>query len=407
MRDCPPAGARRAGTCPVRKPAPSGPHGITPSPAARQNGRISTSIERSTSEYCGCSDTNGAQPSRSWSRDRPGEQPGGEVRDAERAHLARADEAVERLERLLQRHVRVGRVDLVEVDHVDAHAPQARVAGLDDAVGRQALRRRGRRPAKRTFVASTTSSRWRASHGASVSSERAVDVHVGGVDEGPARLEEAVEHAVGLVARRLAAHQHRAEAQPADGERARASSSPSAVPTRSSSSAHSGRRIGSAESQTGRGSDVPTCSRPASAMAVALAVPSAADAATKTVQAGPFGEGQPGVVPGAVRRRQRVTTASTVTIHRGDKVRWKINGFHSVTFSPEGADPPGLISPDPASPVSGAADAAGAPFWFNGQPNFNLNPLAAFAAGRQEARPGRAAPAPASRSPRRRRSPTR
>ena len=52
---------------PVRKPAPSGPHGIRPIPAARQNGRISTSIERSTSEYCGCSETNGAQPLRSCS----------------------------------------------------------------------------------------------------------------------------------------------------------------------------------------------------------------------------------------------------------------------------------------------------------------------------------------------------
>ena len=69
-------------------------------------------------------------------------------------------------------------------------------------------------------------------------------------------------------------------------------------------------------------------------------------------------------------------------------MRWKINGFHSVTFSPEGADPPGLISPDPASPVSGAADAAGAPFWFNGRPNFNLNPLAAFRQGGKKLDPG-------------------
>ena len=125
----------------------------------------------------------------------------------------------------------------------------------------------------------------------------------------------------------------------------------------------------------------------ASAMAVALAVPSAADAATKTVQAGPFGK-----VNQALFQEQfadgNAYYRKTVTIHRGDKVRWKINGFHSVTFSPEGADPPGLISPDPASPVSGAADANGAPFWFNGRPNFNLNPLAAFPQGGKRLDPG-------------------
>jgi len=125
----------------------------------------------------------------------------------------------------------------------------------------------------------------------------------------------------------------------------------------------------------------------ASAMAVALAVPSAADAATKTVQAGPFGKVNQGLFEqqfgdGNAYYRK------TVTIHRGDKVRWTINGFHSVTFSPEGADPPGLISPDPANPVSGAMDAAGAPFWFNGRPNFNLNPLAAFERGGKKLDPG-------------------
>ena len=79
----------------------------------------------------------------------------------------------------------------------------------------------GSETSKRTFVASTTSSRGRASHGASVSSERAVAVDVGGVDEGAARVEEAVEHPVGLLlARGRAAHEHRAEAQAGDGERA-------------------------------------------------------------------------------------------------------------------------------------------------------------------------------------------
>ena len=59
---------------------------------------------------------------------------------------------------------------LVEVDVVDAEPPQAGVARRADAVGRQPLAA-GVETAKRTLVASTTSSRRRASHGASVSSE--------------------------------------------------------------------------------------------------------------------------------------------------------------------------------------------------------------------------------------------
>jgi predicted peptidase len=51
---------------PDRKPAPSGPHASTPRPAARQKGTSSSSIDRSTSEYCACRLTNGLQPSRSW-----------------------------------------------------------------------------------------------------------------------------------------------------------------------------------------------------------------------------------------------------------------------------------------------------------------------------------------------------
>jgi hypothetical protein len=45
---------------PVRKPAPSGPHGRTPRPAALQKGINSSSAERSTSEYWGCRLTKGA-----------------------------------------------------------------------------------------------------------------------------------------------------------------------------------------------------------------------------------------------------------------------------------------------------------------------------------------------------------
>jgi plastocyanin len=112
------------------------------------------------------------------------------------------------------------------------------------------------------------------------------------------------------------------------------------------------------------------------ALAVALAVPAAADAATRSVQAGPFGKQNQQLFEQAFGDGNAYYR-KTITIHSGDKVKWKINGFHSVTFSPAGADPPGLILPDRVNTVSGAADANGAPFWFNSQPNFNLNPLAA------------------------------
>ena len=79
--------------------------------------------------------------------DGPGEQPAGEVGGAERADLAGAHQPVERFELLLERHVDVGRVHLIQVDHIDAHALQRGVAGGADAIGRQpgAARRVGHR----------------------------------------------------------------------------------------------------------------------------------------------------------------------------------------------------------------------------------------------------------------------
>jgi plastocyanin len=115
------------------------------------------------------------------------------------------------------------------------------------------------------------------------------------------------------------------------------------------------------------------------ALAAALAVPAVADAATKTVQAGPFG-------PSAKDFQDAFGDANqffrrTVTIHKGDSVRWKINGFHTVTFVQGGVEEPPLIVPDPTNPVAGVLDAAGVPFWFNGQPNVSFNPEVALKQG--------------------------
>src|SRR5215217_7633748 len=115
-------------------------------------------------------------------------------------------------------------------------------------------------------------------------------------------------------------------------------------------------------------------------VAAALVAPAAAGAATKTVQAGPFG-------PKAKDFQDAFGDANayfrrTVTIHRGDKVRWKINGFHSVTFVPDGATFPALIVPDLSTPISGVNDAVGNPFWFNGTaPTLRPNPEAVLRQG--------------------------
>jgi plastocyanin len=117
----------------------------------------------------------------------------------------------------------------------------------------------------------------------------------------------------------------------------------------------------------------------AAAIAATLAIAPQAGAATKTVQAGPFG-------PAAKQFQDALGDGNefyrrTITIHRGDRVRWRINGFHSVTFVPAGETPPALIVPDASNPVAGVKDAGGADFWFNGQPNLVPNLLAAAPQG--------------------------
>ena len=114
-------------------------------------------------------------------------------------------------------------------------------------------------------------------------------------------------------------------------------------------------------------------------MAVSLALPAVAGAATKTVQVGPYGA-----------KRKAFANASgdgnaffrrVITIHKNDSVRWKMNGFHTVTFVPRGGSVPALMVPDASKPVTGLNDAAGNPFWFNGQPTVGFNLRAALPQG--------------------------
>jgi plastocyanin len=63
----------------------------------------------------------------------------------------------------------------------------------------------------------------------------------------------------------------------------------------------------------------------------------------------------------------------SVTIRVGDSIRFTPVGFHNVDLPPRGEGPLPNIVPTGAK-VAGAADAAGAPFWFNGQDLVGFNP---------------------------------
>jgi plastocyanin len=62
----------------------------------------------------------------------------------------------------------------------------------------------------------------------------------------------------------------------------------------------------------------------------------------------------------------------SISVRKGDKVRFVPYGLHNASFPKKGGKPAALLVP--AGRVSGAVDAAGAPFWFNGQPSFGFNP---------------------------------
>jgi plastocyanin len=123
------------------------------------------------------------------------------------------------------------------------------------------------------------------------------------------------------------------------------------------------------------------------ALAATLAVPAAASAATKTVQAGPPPSQAPKFANASGANNPfpdadaNAFFRKTITIRKGDSVRWLINGFHNVLFPQGGTEAPGLLVPDTANRVSGSVDASGQPFWFNGNPSLAFNPLVAAPQG--------------------------
>jgi plastocyanin len=113
------------------------------------------------------------------------------------------------------------------------------------------------------------------------------------------------------------------------------------------------------------------------ALAVALLIPAGASAATKKLVAGPL---NPKALPKG--GDTNVFYRKLVTVHVGDKVKWTLNGFHTVTFPAKGKKPPAFIAPDPnGGKIAGQNDAAGAPFWFNGQTRLILSQQGAFPVG--------------------------
>jgi plastocyanin len=109
---------------------------------------------------------------------------------------------------------------------------------------------------------------------------------------------------------------------------------------------------------------------------LALAATAPAGAAIKTVYAG-----QP---PGPKLAKQLDFDAffrRTITVHQGDSVQWQFEGFHNVIFPAKGQRPPAFVDVAADNPIAGQTDAAGAPFWFNGQPNLVTTPVGAFPQG--------------------------
>jgi plastocyanin len=113
-----------------------------------------------------------------------------------------------------------------------------------------------------------------------------------------------------------------------------------------------------------------TC--PVLGVTLVLAIPTAAVAARKDVSLGP---------PRAAQRALQSTSSDVndffphqVRIHVGDRVRFVPNGFHTVDLPGSRTKKLPIITPT-GQPIAASVDAAGAPFWFNGQSGLGFNPV--------------------------------
>lgn len=109
-------------------------------------------------------------------------------------------------------------------------------------------------------------------------------------------------------------------------------------------------------------------------LAVVLS-PTVAQAATKSVFAGP---------PRPVKSLPEGVDLAhffpkKIKVARGDKIEFHFRGFHTVTFFGKSKREPFAISD--GQKISGVNDAAGNPFWFNGQNRLLVNPDVFLPAG--------------------------
>jgi plastocyanin len=105
--------------------------------------------------------------------------------------------------------------------------------------------------------------------------------------------------------------------------------------------------------------------------AAVLFAPAVANAATKTVYMG-----LPTAAASKAFQKDNADVnayfPSGTTIHVGDKVSFVVHGFHTIDLPARGGSPAGLVAPTGAM-IANENDAAGSPFWFNGQPQFGFN----------------------------------
>ena len=106
-----------------------------------------------------------------------------------------------------------------------------------------------------------------------------------------------------------------------------------------------------------------------SAVGIALALPAAAQAAVKSVNMGTNKAQQKLLQPNGADAN--AFFPSNVAVHVGDSVKFVPTSFHSVHFFGKSGKLAPIFNIGPT--ISGIVDAAGAPFWFNGLPNFVIN----------------------------------
>ena len=111
-----------------------------------------------------------------------------------------------------------------------------------------------------------------------------------------------------------------------------------------------------------------TC--PVLGVTLVLAIPTAAVAAQKDVSLGPPTNAQKALQP--TLSDVNDFFPHEVRIHVGDKVRFVPNGFHTVDLPGRRTRKLPIITPA-AQAIAGVVDAAGAPFWFNGQQQVGFN----------------------------------